>query len=218
MTKHSGFLWLLLLTAGWPAAGLCQADSMRHERDAVKEQLVAMNDKLNKFLGSNMSPEMVSAIGQVVDMKWTAYTDSLTTVNKRQQMDIEQLKSRIREIEEKLKQMSDQNHQDELMERKLDVLYFDVGSFTLSAENKAIIRKIAHANADKTLQIVAYTDWVGDDGYNQALSSERAAAVQRELLICGFAQERIKIYSRGKMVSKQENLSAQECRRVEIRY
>jgi outer membrane protein OmpA-like peptidoglycan-associated protein len=93
-----------------------------------------------------------------------------------------------------------------------------VGSFELSAENKAIIRKVAKEHGDKQLQVVAYTDWVGNDEYNQNLSSERATAVQREFIINGFASDHIKIYSRGKMVSKQENLSAKECRRVEIRY
>jgi len=97
-------------------------------------------------------------------------------------------------------------------------LNFDVGSFNLNDENKSIIKRIAEIHNNKQLQIVAYTDWVGDDDYNNKLTASRAEAVKKEFMLKGFPESNILIFSKGKMISKQDKLPAKECRRVEIRY
>lgn len=53
---------------------------------------------------------------------------------------------------------------------------------------------------------------------NQNLSNELATIVQKEFLRNGFHTGKIEIYAKGKMFRKQENMSDQKCRRVEIRY
>lgn len=73
---------------------------------------------------------------------------------------------------------------------------------------------------DKTvLHIVGHTDDVGSQDYNYALSIRRAKAVAQYLVLTGISQNRLRIYGRGELDSRSDNLTAEGRRlnrRVEI--
>ncbi len=214
MTRLKLFaLCLLLLVMSYTSYG--QQDSAKAERDAVKQEMMDMNEKINSYL-SDKTASNESRMIQDLNKKWSHFADSVKAQLAMQQLEIADLKARLKALEEKKPETP------EVVTTKFDnvlaVLYFDMGSYTLSAENKATIKKIVQEHGNKILQLVAYTDWIGNNEYNQNLSNQRAKAVQDELTSLGFLIQNMRIYSRGKMADENEKLSAKECRRVEIRF
>ncbi|MEM7439948.1 MAG: OmpA family protein [Pseudomonadota bacterium] len=72
---------------------------------------------------------------------------------------------------------------------------------------------------ESTVDVVGHTDSVGDSGYNQNLSSRRAAAVSSILSSNGVQSERIRAYGRGEVAPAASNQTAAgraANRRVEI--
>jgi outer membrane protein OmpA-like peptidoglycan-associated protein len=65
---------------------------------------------------------------------------------------------------------------------KIYGIYFDFGSNQLRAESQPVLDEIAQvlkAYPDWKLRIEGHTDNIGGDGYNQNLSSNRAAAAKK---------------------------------------
>lgn len=214
MTKLKLFaLIFLLLVMTYTSYG--QTDSAKAERDAVKQEMMEMNEKINSYLSDKTSSNESRMI-QELNKKWSHFADSVKSQLAMQQLEIADLKARLKALEEKKPETP------EVVTTKFDnvlaVLYFDMGSYTLSTENKATIKKIVQEHGNKILQLVAYTDWIGNNEYNQNLSNQRAKSVQDELTSLGFLIQNMRIYSRGKMADENEKLSAKECRRVEIRF
>ncbi len=214
MTRLKLFaLFFLLLEISYTSYG--QQDSAKAERDAVKQEMMEMNEKINSYL-SDKTASNESRMIQELNKKWSHFADSVKAQLAMQQLEIADLKARLKALEEKKPETP------EVVTTKFDnvlaVLYFDMGSYSLSAENKATVKKIVQEHGNKILQLVAYTDWIGNNEYNQNLSKQRAKAVQDELTSLGFLIQNMRIYSRGKMADENEKLSAKECRRVEIRY
>lgn len=214
MTKLKLFaLCLLLLVVSYTSYG--QQDSAKADRDAVKQEMLEMNEKINSYL-SDKTASNESRLIQELNKKWSHFVDSVKSQLIVQQLEIADLKARLKALEEKKPETP------EVVTTKFDnvlaVLYFDMGSYALSVENKATIKKLVQEHGNKILQLVAYTDWIGNNEYNQNLSNQRAKAVQDELTSLGFLIQNMRIYSRGKMAEENEKLSAKECRRVEIRF
>ena len=72
---------------------------------------------------------------------------------------------------------------------------------------------------DSTVDVIGHTDSVGDESYNQNLSSRRAYAVESILLNNGVPNDRIRAYGRGETQSIASNETASgraANRRVEI--
>jgi hypothetical protein len=64
-------------------------------------------------------------------------------------------------------------------------IYFDFNQDTIKPESEPVLKEIAQAMADKPdwkLTIAGYTDNIGGDKYNLALSQRRSAAVKRALV------------------------------------
>ncbi len=192
-----------------------QIDSTKANKAAVKQEMVSMQQQLNSFLLNNSSNNNSQSVSILIP-NWQLKFDSIHVKLEEQQKEIEELKKRLIALETKKATTP------EVVSKKFDnvigVLYFELGSYVLSEENKSIINNIIKLHSDKTLQLVAYTDWTGNNETNQKLSDQRALSVQNELTNNGILIQNLRIYSKGKMAEENQNLSAKECRRVEIRY
>jgi outer membrane protein OmpA-like peptidoglycan-associated protein len=94
--------------------------------------------------------------------------------------------------------------------RKYDVygLHFDFDKATLRPESAKLIKDIATTlknNPSWTLQINGHTDSIGDTGYNQKLSSDRAASVGAALLQTGIEASRLQTGGFGETQPKGDN-------------
>ncbi len=102
-------------------------------------------------------------------------------------------------------------------------IYFDFNRDTLTPQSAPALRAIAEVLArhpDWRLTIEGHTDDVGDDAYNQDLSTRRAAAVQRALISGhGIAAERLTPVGFGESRPVESNDSIEgraRNRRVEL--
>jgi outer membrane protein OmpA-like peptidoglycan-associated protein len=102
-----------------------------------------------------------------------------------------------------------------------DVL-FATGQATLTQAGMANLRKLADVmaqNPERTVLVEGFTDSVGADAYNLALSERRASAVRAALLSMGVAQQRMamKGYGEAFPVAANDNAGNRQLnRRVEI--
>lgn len=195
----------------------CQTyDSSMTERLDIKNDIIEMRNRLTMFLGDADTSGRLTGVKVEFNNKLNHLKDSMGNLLTQQQQEIDDLKLRLKSLEDAKPAAA------EVVSVKFDnileVLYFDIGSYALSEENKVKIKKLVQQHSDKILQLVSYTDWVGNDDYNQQLSNQRALTVQKALTGDGVSLQKIKIYARGKMAEESEKLSAKECRRVEIRY
>lgn len=212
LLKNCCIVLMLLLFA---QNSFAQIDSNKIKNQVVKEEMVAMQQQLNTFLMANSAENSNQSIINLNSI-WQVKFDSLQAKFIAQQNEINQLKNRLLALE--TKKQATPEVVSKKFENVIGVLYFDLGSSILSEENKNIIKNIIKAHGDKTLQLVAYTDWTGNNETNQKLSDQRALSVQNELTNNGILIQNLRIYSKGKMAEENQNLSAKECRRVEIRW
>ncbi|WP_107495344.1 OmpA family protein [Thalassobius sp. I31.1] len=102
-----------------------------------------------------------------------------------------------------------------------DVL-FAVDSAGLTGSLQNDLRTLAHSlnqYPDSTVEVIGHTDNTGDAGYNQDLSSRRAASVATVLRNSGVASHRIRAFGRGENEPVATNLTHEgraQNRRVEI--
>jgi outer membrane protein OmpA-like peptidoglycan-associated protein len=94
--------------------------------------------------------------------------------------------------------------------RRYDVygLHFDFDKATLRPESAKLMKDIATTLKNTptwTLQINGHTDSIGEDAYNQKLSSERAAAVAAALVEDGIASNRLATGGFGEAQPKADN-------------
>jgi outer membrane protein OmpA-like peptidoglycan-associated protein len=77
------------------------------------------------------------------------------------------------------------------------IFHFSSDSHELTDENKAQLRRIAqYAAADMQIQVIrviGYADESGRKGYNNAISQERAQAVQNYLITLGVPEEKLSV-------------------------
>ncbi|MDP1728526.1 MAG: OmpA family protein [Bacteroidota bacterium] len=217
MTRIVKLACLVLMVLMGSKKSDCQTDeSGKTERLDIKNEVIEMRNRLALFLDDADTSGQLTKAKLEFNNKLNHLKDSVGNLLKQQQQEIEELKIRLKTLEDAKPATA------EVVSVKFDnileVLYFDVGSFALSDENKVKIKKLVQQHGNKILQLVSYTDWVGNDEYNRQLSNQRALAVQKELTGEGVQLQKIKIYARGKMADENEKLSAKECRRVEIRY
>lgn len=96
------------------------------------------------------------------------------------------------------------------------------GSFEIDPNNKKRVEKLANLLnfvTDIKLEINGYTDNIGTDQANQALSEKRARRVMEFLITQGIAADRIKAYGRGETNFVADNQTAEgraKNRRIEI--
>jgi outer membrane protein OmpA-like peptidoglycan-associated protein len=101
-------------------------------------------------------------------------------------------------------------------------LYFILGSDELTAESKVAYRAVfddARQRPVYEIEVVGFTDTVGNLPYNQALSLRRAAAIRDTLVRDGFDRQAIAIAGRGKrdlLVPTADQTPEPRNRRVEI--
>lgn len=87
------------------------------------------------------------------------------------------------------------------------VVYFDLGSARLNADAESSLRDVANARRTEcTTQITltGHTDATGSIGRNRQLASQRAAAVQQQLISLGVPPEEIAIAAAGESVPQSE--------------
>ena len=101
-------------------------------------------------------------------------------------------------------------------------LLFNTNQSRLSPEGMRIAQKLADVlqqNPQRRVLIEGFTDNIGSDHYNQALSERRSAAVRNALQEMGIALDRIAIRGYGEAFPVAGNLTAEDRRlnrRVEI--
>jgi outer membrane protein OmpA-like peptidoglycan-associated protein len=101
------------------------------------------------------------------------------------------------------------------------LLYFTEGS-TLSDESKAVVDKMFAEIAKRPaaeITVIGHTDTVGNDGFNDKLSLERAQAVREILVGMGVPAANITAAGRGKrelLVPTADNVNEPRNRRVEL--
>ncbi len=216
MTNHLKYGYLVLLFALFANNLFAQLDSTKTDNIVVKQEMGDMLTKLNAFLAQNSTEGANANLYHQLNANINLYKDSINKVIAAQQQAIIDLRAQIETL--KNANITKPEVVNKKFENLVGVLYFEVGSSDLTEENKAIVKKVIAEHGDKILQIVSYTDWTGNNEINQKLSDKRALSVQNELTNNGFLIQNLKTYSRGKMAQESTNLSAKECRRVEIRY
>jgi outer membrane protein OmpA-like peptidoglycan-associated protein len=101
-------------------------------------------------------------------------------------------------------------------------LYFIVGSPELTPESRIAYRAVFDDTKQRPvyeIEVIGFTDTVGDLPYNQALSLRRAAAVRDTLVRDGLDRQAISIAGRGKrdpLVPTADQTPEPRNRRVEI--
>lgn len=95
-------------------------------------------------------------------------------------------------------------------ERKFDDVLFDFDKSELTAAGKAILdnaAEVVNSGAYKSLRvnIAGHTDWIGSDGYNQALSERRAITAKNYLIKKGVDASRIHTYAFGETQPVADN-------------
>jgi outer membrane protein OmpA-like peptidoglycan-associated protein len=101
-------------------------------------------------------------------------------------------------------------------------LYFILGSDELTPESQAAYRAIFDDTKQRPayeIEVIGFTDTVGDLQYNQALSLRRAAAIRDTLIRDGLDRQAISIAGRGKrdlLVATADQTPEPRNRRVEI--
>ncbi len=90
------------------------------------------------------------------------------------------------------------------------VLYFDFDADTLSLRTERqleIVADILRLDPGKKLTISGHTDALGSEGYNEALSARRAAAVKELLVRNGVAEEQIVTLAKGQSQPRRPNFT-----------
>lgn len=101
-------------------------------------------------------------------------------------------------------------------------LYFVLGSDELTPESKAAYRAVFDDTKQRSvyqIEVIGFTDTLGDLQYNQALSLRRAAAIRDTLIRDGLDRQAISIAGRGKrdlLVPTPDQTPEPRNRRVEI--
>ncbi len=101
-------------------------------------------------------------------------------------------------------------------------LYFILGSDELTPESKAAYRAVFDDTKPRPvyeIEVIGFTDTVGDLLYNQALSLRRAAGIRDALVRHGVDRQAISIAGRGKhdlLVPTADQTPEPRNRRVEI--
>jgi outer membrane protein OmpA-like peptidoglycan-associated protein len=101
-------------------------------------------------------------------------------------------------------------------------LYFIVGSAELTPESKLAYRAVFDDTKQRSvyeIEVIGFTDTVGNLPYNQALSLRRAAAIRDTLVRDGVNRQTISIAGRGKrdlLVPTADETPEPRNRRVEI--
>jgi outer membrane protein OmpA-like peptidoglycan-associated protein len=101
-------------------------------------------------------------------------------------------------------------------------LYFILGSDELTPESKIAYRAVFDDTQQRPvyeIEVIGFTDTVGNLPYNQALSLRRAAAIRETLVRDGVDRQAISIAGRGKrdlLVPTADQTSEPRNRRVEI--
>jgi outer membrane protein OmpA-like peptidoglycan-associated protein len=101
-------------------------------------------------------------------------------------------------------------------------LYFILGSDELTPESKATYRTVFDDTKQRPvyeIEVIGFTDTLGDLPYNQALSLRRAAAIRDTLVRDGLDRQAISIAGRGKhdlLVPTADQTPEPRNRRVEI--
>jgi len=101
-------------------------------------------------------------------------------------------------------------------------LYFILGSDELTPESKIAYRAVFDDTKQRTvyqIEVIGFTDTLGDLSYNQALSLARAAAIRETLVRDGLDRQAISIAGRGKrdlLVPTADQAPEPRNRRVEI--
>ncbi len=103
-----------------------------------------------------------------------------------------------------------------------EAITFDTGSSVVRPDLLGDLNKLA-ANLNEfdqtTVDVLGHTDNVGEAGFNQQLSAQRADAVRILLINGGVAAGRLRAFGRGENEPKATNLTEegrQQNRRVEI--
>ena len=78
-----------------------------------------------------------------------------------------------------------------------EFVLFDFNSTVIKEGYKSYLDRVAETSTNKTIEVVAYTDEVGSENYNNNLSKQRAIAVKRYLVNKGLSSNSIIIVPKG---------------------
>ena len=101
-------------------------------------------------------------------------------------------------------------------------LYFTLGSDELTPESRAAYRAVFDDTKQRPvyeIEVIGFTDTLGDPTYNQTLSLRRAAAIRDTLVRDGLDRQAISIAGRGKrdpLVPTADQTAEPRNRRVDI--
>jgi len=99
-------------------------------------------------------------------------------------------------------------------ERRFDDVLFEFDRSEITTAGQAILdgaADVVNSGAYKSLRvnIAGHTDWIGSEGYNQALSERRANAVRSYLVKKGVDASRIHTFAYGETTPKADNQTAE---------
>lgn len=78
-------------------------------------------------------------------------------------------------------------------EKHTTIIYFNINEQTLSTKNQSIINEISYTQNIDSIEIIAYTDYLGTKNYNQKLSEQRSQSVYSYLIKKGIPKNKILI-------------------------
>ena len=104
--------------------------------------------------------------------------------------------------------------------RAAEAFWRDTESEDIQIQHAEALNALAQKNPEMKVDLSGHTDWIGTEGYNQALSERRADSVKQYLIRKGVDAGRITTHAYGETRPIAPNDTAEgraKNRRVEIR-
>ncbi len=172
----------LLLFAG--NSVLAQTDTSRME---IQKQAVQMRETLNKYL----SNQLLTTEGTGKPAVKVALIDSISDIISRQHLELELLKSGLKDIEKSIAEV--RQHQlaaegsDALVAgaKQIDenqlVLYFPFDVANLTPQQVVTLNRFIAKRKLKQIELSGYSDWMGSENYNKKLGRRRCNSVKQHI-------------------------------------
>jgi outer membrane protein OmpA-like peptidoglycan-associated protein len=175
------FLALLFLVSN---NAISQTDSSKVQ---IQKEAIQMRETLNKYLSS----QLLSTEGSSNSDVKASLVDSISTLISKQHLELELLKSSLKEMESSLSQISQKQEAIESSEvlvsgvRKIGTksleLYFPFNSYSLTSQQTATLNRFLGNQKYSQIELTGFSDWVGSDAYNTKLGKRRCNAVKQNI-------------------------------------
>jgi outer membrane protein OmpA-like peptidoglycan-associated protein len=201
------------------ASATAERDRVRLAARAAEAEAARRDAQLAELRADAARRAAADAERQAATAQAQAQVSQQQALDAQQQARAAQLRSSA--LEAQLRELAATRSDRGLVVTLNDVL-FDTGSATLRPGGQRLVARLAEflrEYPERTIAIEGFTDSVGNETYNQALSERRAAAVRLALMDAGIAGSRILVRGYGPsfpVASNDTPEGRQRNRRVEV--